>query len=162
MRRATPTPPGRRAMTKKALLFALVASAIGSACAQMGSQSSGYGAGEKAAGTLTQQPTSAAVCTASPCMHKIKIDTSGPQCRVAVEPDIMYVKHVPNALIAWKLDAPDRFRIVKLEFKDEQEAWLKEFRRRVATPSGKQFHNKHVNGRDADVTDENSIDGAWY
>jgi hypothetical protein len=150
-------------MTKKALLFAAVlAGCLGAACAQMSTPSSGYGAGDKAAGSAAQQPTTAAVCTASPCRHKILVDVSGAQCRIRVEPDILYVKGVHNALIEWELDAPERFRIVSITFKDEEEEWLKEYRRRVATPSGKQFHGKHVTARKADVTDDNSLDGSWY
>ena len=149
-------------MTKKALLFAIVTSAIGSACAQMGSQSSDYGAGSRSAGPRSQSPTSAAVCTSSPCEHTLTIDTSANPCTVRIEPNIMYVKHVPNAVVTWKLDAPDRFKIVDLRFKDEQKSWLEEYGKRVATPSHKQFHDKHVNPRGADVIDDNTIDGAWY
>jgi hypothetical protein len=152
-------------MTKKALLFAAVlAGCLGAACAQMSSPSSGYGAGDKAAGSAAQQPTTAAVCTASPCHHTITVsmDAASHTCKVVVKPDIMYVKGVKDALIDWELDAPGDFKIVSIKFKDEEDDWLREYRKRVATPSSHQFHNKHVNARKADVTDDNTIDGSWY
>ncbi len=111
---------------------------------------------------MTQQATAAAVCTASPCNVKIMVNASGGQCTIRVEPDVLVVKAAPNALIKWTLDAPEHFRIVSISFKDEEEAYLKMNRKRIATPSGKQFHGKHVNARDADITDDNSVDGAWY
>jgi hypothetical protein len=158
-----PNPPqGRKPMTKKALLFAAVlAGCLGAACAQMAPKS-GYGTSGKPTGSRTQQATSAAVCSASPCTITIAVHVSGPECTIEVDPDILVVKGVQNALIEWNLDAPDRFRIVSLAFKDEDKVYFDAYRKRIATPSGKQFNHKHVNARKADVTDENSIDGAWY
>lgn len=148
-------------MTKKALLFAAVLSGcLGAACAQMAP--SDYGMSGKPTGNKTQRLTSAAVCTASPCQQTIVITHQGGSCQLKVEPEVLVVTDPHGALIQWELDGPGDFKIISLDFKDDTPAWRELYVKRVATPSRDQFHDKHLNGRKADIMDKNTIDGSWY
>jgi hypothetical protein len=149
-------------MTKKALLFAALAASCLSAIGA--DKPSGYASGGKRA-EPDQEPVSAARCQGT-CTHKVTIvDVSANPCKLKVDPEVMWVYGGKPAVIVWNLvDAPEGFKLKVVKFKDESPAYLKANKRRIATPSQKQFHDKHVSNGDktADVTDDNSIDGAYY
>ncbi len=150
-------------MTKKALLFAALAAAcLGAIGAD---KPSGYEGARKGAAPQSQGPVTAERCVAG-CRHKVTIvDVAANPCKLHVEPELMYVTGGVPAKIEWNLaDAPEGFKLKPVRFKDESPAYAKEYKKRIATPSHRQFHDKHVTngGKTADVTDDNTIDGSWY
>lgn len=149
-------------MTKKALLFAaLAASCLGAIGAD---KPAGYAGGAKGA-EPEQGPVSAAKCEGT-CTHKVTIvDVGAKPCKLKIEPELMWVYGGHPARIVWNLvDAPEAFKLKLVKFKDEYPAYVKENKKRIATPSQRQFHDKHLTngGKTADIMDDNSIDGAFY